>query len=205
MEIIKPQYHIIRPDTLEMGIQELRYIEREARRCYKTEDKITDTSHLKMVKMLRDKHHDAMLGFGELHVEFICDRGVTHELVRHRLCEFAQESTRYCDYGGKGIQVICPDAITQQVNEAYWIWEGAILASEVAYDKLRALGLAPQIARSVLPTCLKTELGVKADFQEWRHIFSQRTALAAHPQMRELLVPLLEEVKQIIPIVFDDL
>lgn len=203
MQIVEPSYRIIRPESPEDAIKELRYIEREARRCYKTEDKITSDSYLKMVKMLRDKRHDAMLGFGELHVEFVCDRGVTHEMVRHRLCEFAQESTRYCDYTGNGIQVICPPDILDNVP-AYNTWVMAMHQAEKAYLDLRE-AFKPQIARAVLPTCLKTEIGWKADFQEWRHIFMQRTASVAHPQMLELMVPLLAEVKQLIPIVFDDL
>lgn len=203
MEIVQPRYRIVRPDTTEMGIQELKYIEREARRCYKTEEKITDDSYLRFVRMLCDRKHNAMLGFGELHVEFVCDRGVTHEMVRHRLCEFAQESTRYCDYTGKGIQVICPEDILAN-PEAYKVWEESILAAENAYNILGEMGFKPQISRSVLPTALKTEIGWKANFQEWRHIFSQRAAKAAHPQMQELMIPLLEEIRTIIPVVFDD-
>lgn len=204
MKEIKPLFRIVRPDTLEMGIQELKFIEREARRCYKSEEAITEDSYLKFVKMLCNKGHNAMLGFGELHVEFICDRGVTHEMVRHRLCEFAQESTRYCDYTGQGIQVICPDEIKNN-PVSYAIWVEAMEHLENAYTRLGEQGHKPQIARSVLPTCLKTEIGWKANFQQWRHIFSQRAAPAAHPQMLELMVPLLAEVKRIIPVVFDEL
>lgn len=204
MDIVKPSFRIVRPFDEVSGIQELKFIEREARRCYKTEEKITEDSYLRFVRMLCSRNHNAMLGFGEMHVELICDRGVTHEAVRHRLCEFAQESTRYCDYTGKGIQVVCPDEIAED-QEAFNIWENAMFVCERAYNDLGALGHKPQIARSVLPTCLKTELGWKANFQEWRHIFSQRTSPAAHPQMRELLVPLLEEARRIIPVVFDEL
>lgn len=204
MEIIQPSYRIVRPDTLEMGIQELKYIEREARRCYKSEDKITDDSYIQRVTNLIKLNHGAMLGFGEMHVEFICDRGVTHEMVRHRLCEFAQESTRYCNYGNSGIKVICPDEIKANADAFERFKEGR-MANEEEYNFYISLGFKPQIARCCLPTCTKTEIGWKADFQEWRHIFSQRAAATAHPQMQELMIPLLAEVKTIIPIVFDDL
>jgi thymidylate synthase (FAD) len=187
-----------------MGIQELKYIEREARRCYKSEEKTTDTSYIDFIRMLRNRNHNAMLGFGELHVEFICDRGVTHEMVRHRLCEFAQESTRYCNYGKKGLTVVCPDEISAN-SEAFSRFIEGRRADEEEYNYYLGLGLKPQIARCCLPTATKTEIGWKANFQEWRHIFEQRASPAAHPQMRELLVPLLEEVKTIIPVVFDDL
>lgn len=206
MELITPGYNIIRPFSHEDAIAELKYIELEARRCYKSEDKITDDSYLKKVQQLRVNNHNAMLGFGELHVEFICDRGVSHEIVRHRIAEYAQESTRYCNYGGKGIQVICPDEIMQHSEpEVFNVWSKAMAESEYAYNQLIDFGLKPQIARSVLPTALKTEIGVKANFQEWRHIFSQRTPATAHPQMREIMVPLLAILKVHIPIVFDDL
>lgn len=204
MEIVKPYFTIIRPDTTEMGIQELKYIEREARRCYKSEDKITETSYLDKVKFLRDKEHDAMLGFGEMHVEFFCDRGVTHEVVRHRLCEFAQESTRYCNYGKSGLKVICPDEIAT-IPEAFERFKEGRMADEDEYNYYLSLGLKPQIARCCLPTATKTEIGWKANFQEWRHIFKQRASIFAHPQMQELVRPLLAEAQRIIPVVFDDL
>jgi thymidylate synthase (FAD) len=204
LEIIKPRYRIVRPDTTEMGIQELKYIEREARRCYKTEEKITEDSYIKFVRMLCDKKHSAMLGFGELHVELVCDRGVTHEMVRHRLCEFAQESTRYCDYGGSGIQVVCPDDILND-PESFERFKTERIANEEEYKFYISRGHKPQIARCCLPTCTKTEIGWKANFQEWRHIFSQRAAKAAHPQMQELMIPLLADIQRLIPVVFDDL
>jgi thymidylate synthase (FAD) len=205
MKIVEPSYEILYPvDDLE-SLSQLRRIELAARTCYKSEDKITVDSYRKFIKMLVDKEHDAMLGFGEMHVKFICDRGVSHELVRHRLCEFAQESTRYCNYKSKGIQVVCPEEVYTKDDDTYAIWEDTMDTLEVAYDKLIESGCKPQIARSVLPTCVKTEIHMKADFQEWRHIFKQRTSVAAHPQMRELMVPLLANVKSLIPVVFDDI
>lgn len=204
MEVIQPSYRIVRPDGIEGALAELRAIEREARRCYTSEGSITDDSWKPFIQRLIKNKHYAMLGFGEMHVEFICDRGVTHEMVRHRLCEFAQESTRYCNYGGGGIKVICPDEIRGN-PQAFAIWREVMAVSEHGYEQLTGMGVKAQIARAVLPTCLKTELGWKANFQEWRHIFSQRAAKTAHPDMRQLMVPLLAEVKHLIPVVFADL
>lgn len=181
----------------------LTLIERAARTCYKSEDRITGQSAPKFVKMLLDRGHHAMLEFGFICVRFVCDRGVSHELVRHRLCAFAQESTRYCDYSGGGILVVRPPEI--RGDALLDAWEDAILTSQEAYDALRREGATPQIARAVLPTCLKTEIVVGANPREWRHIFTLRTAKTAHPQMRELMVPLLAEMKQLVPVLFDDI
>lgn len=204
MQIVKPSYEILYPCDRNHSLAQLRRIERAARTCYKSEDKITSDSYKEFIKMLVDKKHDAMLGFGEMHVFFVCDRGVSHELVRHRLCEFAQESTRYCNYKSGGIQVICPAEIDND-SDIYYEWEDTMNELDEKYKLLIGHGLKPQIARSILPTCVKTEIHMKADFQEWRHIFKLRTSKAAHPQMRELMIPLLAEVKQLIPIVFDDI
>lgn len=209
MIIVTPGFEIlhITPNALET-------IERAARTCYKSEDKIAEGTAEKMVRGLITRGHEAMLEFADITVKFTTDRGVSHEDVRHRLCSFAQESTRYVDYGKAGeIQVVCPADILAGLNdengdlarEAFDTWKAAVVAAESAYNKLRALGLSPQIARSVLPTCTKTELVMKANFREWRHILKLRTSKAAHPQMRELMIPLLEVLRNQVPVIFDDI
>lgn len=182
--------------------------------CYKSEDKITPTSAEKFIKA-RLGAHESVIEHSALTVRFICDRGVTHELVRHRLCAFSQESTRYCNYKG-GVTFIIPpwiDVAEGEYNRDLYIegdiakltWLGSIFEAEESYKILLKEGWTPQQARTVLPNSTKTEIVVTANFREWRHIFKLRCDKAAHPQMRELMLPLLSAVRFNIPVVFDDI
>ncbi len=135
-------------------------------------------------------------------IKFICDRGVSHEIVRHRDASFAQESTRYCNYSkdkfGNEITVIdplmfSPDNEEGSVERQKWLfWKEGIEASERAYFYLLDMGATAQEARSVLPNSLKTEIIMTARNYEWGHFFGLRCDKAAHPQMRELAIPLFE-------------
>jgi thymidylate synthase (FAD) len=192
----------------------LRLMESAARTCYKSEDRITDdgASAVTLITGIRNRGHHAMLEFGNIIVRFITDRGVTHELVRHRLCSFGQESTRWCDYGGKGIRVIPPSGLLADLEaglekgqKGYAVWLRAMEQDQINYDELRDIGYPPEIARSVLPTCLKTEIVVQANPREWRHIFTMRTPFTAHPDMRLLMRPLLHDFSERVPVVFADL
>ncbi len=209
MKIIKPSYQILSDID---GPEILLAIERAGRTCYKSEDKITYDSAQSFIEMLISRGHESVLEHCSLSVLFICDRGVSHEIVRHRLASFSQESTRYCNYSndkfGKQITVICPDFGENGddiISEEEITWEKAMRMSEQYYFKLLKLGCSPQIARSVLPNSLKTEIVVTANLREWRTIFKQRTSKAAHPQMRELMVPLFNEFKFFLPAVFNDI
>ena len=170
--------------------------------------------------MLISKGHEAMLEFGgNITVKFICDRGVSHELVRHRVASFAQESTRYCNYGkDEHIQFIIPvwsdlqEGIINDLNLDCIInsnsirWALSMYQAEANYLYLLNINKrTPQQARSVLPNSLKTEINVSANIREWRHIFKLRTANAAHPDMQALMRPLLDEFKCRIPLLFDDI
>ena len=186
----------------------LKFIESVARTCYKSEGLITTGSAEKFVSKLISSGHEAMIEHVSITVKFICDRGVSHEIVRHRLASFAQESTRYCNYSlkkfGNEITVIEPLFYTHEGLFRIF-WEEQCLMAEEQYFKLLGHGSTPQEARSVLPNSLKTELIMTANLREWRHFLKLRTTKAAHPQMRELTIPLLEELKELIPIVFDDI
>lgn len=166
-----------------MTTDPLGLIERCGRVCYKSEDKITDTSKYKFVEMLLKRGHEAVLEHASATYLLITDRGVTHELVRHRLASYCQESTRYCNYGNE-ITVVEPPGLSDYDAKE---WRQACGIAETCYKNLLAGGQSPQIARSVLPTCLKTEITITANFREWRHIFKLRTSAAAHPQIRELI------------------
>ena len=209
MKIIDPYYEILTPIST-YGTIELEQIERAARTCYKSEDQITDQgeSAKKLIKKLIDKGHEAMLEHSILSVKFVCDRGISHELVRHRLASFAQESTRYCNYSndkfGKEISVIRPCFLAPNTF-AYEIWMYSMRKAEYIYFMLLEEGLSPQEARSVLPNSLKTEVVMTANYREWRHFLKLRCDASAHPQMRELAIPLAKELKERIPVIFDDI
>lgn len=206
MKVIKPGYEILTPITGD----ELKAIERAGRTCYKSESKITENSAKVFVNKLIKNKHEAMLEHGSLSVKFICDRGVSHELVRHRLASFAQESTRYCNYSqdkfGYELTFIKPCFWDEGSNELH-MWTIAMQNAEDMYLWMIKNGATPQEARSVLPNSIKTEVIMTANYREWRHFFNLRAARAtgpAHPQMEELTIPLLKELKNLIPEVFDD-
>lgn len=227
MRIIEPSYEIL-TEISEGGIKELQHIEKIGRVCYKSEDKITEDSESakKFVKMLIGRGHEAMIEHSSLSVKFTVDRGVSHELVRHRIASFAQESTRYCNYSkdkfDNGITFIKPfffDTRNLEKNGLYKIsdeemtklrykeilWENQMKSAEEAYLKLIGEGATPQEARSVLPNSTKTEITITANYREWRNFFKLRTAKAAHPQMVQVTRPLLKELKTRLPIIFDDI
>lgn len=198
MKIVEQSHEI-----LSIPADLLKTIEKAGRTCYKSEDKITKDSVEKFVAMLIKRGHHAMIEFGDIIVKFITNRGITHELVRHRLCSFAQESTRYVNYGGKQMEFIRPIWLEEDGPGA--TWANAMWAAKDGYQSLIRSGWRPEQAREVLPNSLKTEIVMKANIREWRHILNLRTAKAAHPQMRALMRPLLEELKIKVPVVFDDI
>ena len=207
MKVIKPSFQILTPIYEERN-NILRQIESAARTCYKSEDKMTDESASKMVKNLINRQHLAMLEHAHITVKFICDRGVSHEIVRHRLASYAQESTRYCNYSlGKfdeEIVVIEPFFFKEGTPE-YLAWYSACEFSEKAYMELIKMGRSPQEARSVLPNSLKTEIVVTMNIREWIHFFNLRaigTTGAPHPQMKEIALRVLEVFSEALPEIF---
>lgn len=193
------------------GQKMLEKIEQVARTCYKSEGKIQEGSAAKMVASLIKSGHEAMLEHASVTVKFVVDRGISHELVRHRLASFAQESTRYCNYSkddfGSEITFIIPEYLEYK-SEGWNIWKESMKQAEDAYFKMLDFGLSPQQARAVLPNSLKTEVVMTANLREWRHFFKLRalgTTGKPHPQMLEVAVPLLKDMKNLIPVVFDDL
>lgn len=213
MIIIDPSFEIL-SDISDGGIEELQKIEKAARICYKSEDKITDDgeSAKKIVSALIKSGHEAMIEHSQLTVKFICDRGVSHELVRHRLFSFAQESQRYCNYGkdkfGVNVTFIRPcfwDDNDDHTKRFYNMWVDQCEKAEEKYLQMLSLGAKPQEARTVLPNSTKTEIVVTGNYREWRAFFKLRVDNAAHPQMRQLTIPLLKELKEKIPVIFDDI
>ena len=206
MKIIKPSYEILTPIS-DGGIGELKRIEQAARICYESEHRITEDGESAkiLVKNLIKNEHYAPIETSQLSVKFVCDRGVSHELVRHRLSSFCQSSTRYCNYSndvfGNEITVIEPFFYNKRPLE-YETWKISCEMAEKAYFELLRCGSTPQEARTVLPNSLATKIVVTANYREWLHIFKLRCAPDAHPQMREIMIPLRNKMKELIPIIF---
>jgi len=206
------------------GKEMLKKIERAGRTCYKSEDKITDDSARQFcLNMLKSGHH-SVIEHHNITVRIITNRGVTHEIVRHRLASYSQESTRYCNYGGDDLVFILPVwmdnyalPLDQSINADALFIEGpshleapdaflySLYQAELSYKYLLQEGWQPQCAREVLPNALKTELVMTANIREWRHFFSLRCSKAAHPQMRDLAKSMLLGFCSNIPAMFDDL
>lgn len=221
MRIIKSSYEILTPISSE-GQTELKHIEKIGRVCYKSEDKISEDeeSAKKFVSMLINSGHEAMIEHSSLSVKFIVDRGVSHELVRHRIASFAQESTRYVNYAKDKFGSECNfidlrpgieldnKMKNMTAGEMAFVlkeWHEAMEDAEKHYMKMIELGATPQIARSVLPNSTKTEITITANYREWRNFFKLRVPHNVHPQMREVTVPLLKELKEKLPVIFDDI
>lgn len=205
MQIVEAGYEIL--DTLN-GEEILKKIERVARVCYKSEDKITEGSAEKMVRALIKSNHLAMLEHFSFSVKFIVDRGISHEIVRHRVASFAQESTRYCNYEKSGAVAFIKPCYLGYDTTPFDNWVDSCMRAERDYLDMLDNGYTPQEARAVLPTSLKTEVVMTANLREWRHFFSLRACGSTgkpHPQMLEVAVPLLKELRERVPVVFDDL
>ena len=175
-------------------------IERAGRTCYKSEDRITPDSARLFAGKMREHGHHAMIEHAVASFRIITDRGISHEIVRHRVASFAQESTRYCNYSddkfGGDITVILPPGPSDEDGYRAWFgnWFASCRSAERNYFAMLKAGCSPQIARSVLPTCLKTELVMTANFREWLHFIALRGAKAAHPQIR----PIAHEINRIL-------
>lgn len=183
----------------------LAIIENAGRTCYKSEAKITEGSARRFARMLVKSGHESVIEHAVAGVRFITNRGVTHELVRHRLAAYSQESTRYVNYGNEEMAFIRPVWWETSGEAQKSIFLEACQAAESHYNKLLACGWKPQQAREVLPNSLKTEIVVTANLRQWRHIFRLRTAKTAHPQIRELMCSCLKGFQEQAPILFDDL
>ena len=203
MRIIKPGVEIMTPTD---GI--LQHLERCGRVCYKSEDKIADGTAEKFIAGIIKRGHDAVLEHASITVKFTCDRGVSHEIVRHRMASYCQESSRYCNYSKDGfggeITVIRPLYLAEG-TEGWQHWKEACWTAERRYFELLNWGCTPQEARAVLPNSLKTELIMTANIREWRHFLRLRCDKAAHPQMREVALMLLDKLRKAVPVCFDDI
>lgn len=203
MKIVKPFIVVEQPID---GMEILKHIEKTGRTCYKSEERITGESAIAFVRDIIKRGHESVLEHFSISVRVICDRGVSHEIVRHRIASYSQESTRYCNYSkdqhGNELTFIDP-CFWPEGHLLRLEWMTQMMAAEQSYLALIAAGASPQEARSVLPNSLKTELVMTMNLREWRHFFLLRTAPAAHPQMREVANMIHQELKSKIALVFD--
>ncbi|MDR2504628.1 MAG: FAD-dependent thymidylate synthase [Oscillospiraceae bacterium] len=205
MNIIEPSYKIT--DDID-AVALMKRVEAAGRICYKSEGATTEGSYAKFIASRVKQGHESILEHEKVSVLIVCDRGVSHELVRHRIASYTQESTRYCNYGkskfGGELTFIRPFFFKEDSPE-YVLWITAMRNAEASYMRLLDSGASPEMARSVLPNSIKTEILVTMNLREWRHFFRMRTDAAAHPQMRQLAIPLLMECARMMPPVFGDI
>lgn len=206
MKIIEPSATLIRPHEGH-GITCLRFIEQMARISHKSEDAQTEDSWKKFIEIVVMQHGDfSVIEHATATVIFRVDRGISHELVRHRLFSYTQESTRFVN-GRKaypeGLEFIAPENVTGL--EAQMIMSNQLLESERKYFQLLESGVRPQEARAVLLNALASTIGMTGNLRNWRWFFLARTTKESHPDMRRVTIPLLEQFKQRIPILYDDI
>ena len=183
----------------------LRKLEYCGRVCYKSEDKIARGSAETFIRNIIKRGHESVLEHVSFTVKFIVDRGVSHEIVRHRIASFSQESTRYCNYAKADEIAVIRPCFWSENDPKYMNWEAAMLSAERFYMSLIESGASPQEARSVLPNSLKTEVVMTANIREWRHFLKLRTSPAAHAQIREVAIKLLKMLQEKAPVLFDDI
>lgn len=207
MKIVKSSYRIWEADIIgpEFGVQMLRKIEYIGRISHRSEDRITNDSYDRFLRSVVLSHGDmSIIEHASVTVEFEVDRGITHELVRHRLAAFTQESTRFVNYDKPEHE---PRFIEPEFREYADRETWALHMDDVnrRYELMIRRGEAPQIARSVLPNALASKIVVTMNLRMWRHFFIMRTSREAHPQMREVVDPLLADFQAYIPILYEDI
>lgn len=186
----------------------MRHIERAGRVCYKSESKISDTSAEKFIANIIKSGHESVIEHVGITFKIICDRGVSHEIVRHRLASYSQASTRYCDYSAEkfdGELTFIKPCYWSDDDENYLLWRQTMEQLERVYLTMRKNGARPEEARSILPNSLMTELFMTANLREWRHFLKLRTANRAHPQMREIACPIYKILNDNLPVLFADI
>lgn len=204
MKIIEPSWKLIRPANQAEGIDQLRFIELMARISHRSEEKQALDTWERFIKAVVLEHGDwSVVEHSSATVIFRVNRGVTHELVRHRLFSYTQESTRFVN-GRKsypeGLEFILPAK-----DETEAVLYNSLVDSEEAYLRLLDQGYRPQEARAVLPNALAATIAVTGNLRNWRHILLMRTSKETHPDFKQVMIPLLDEFKRRVPLLFDDI
>ncbi len=212
MITVKPEIEIIDMADYQMILKK---IERIGRVCYKSEGRIGEGTAERFISGIIKSGHESVIEHESVTVKVICDRGVTHEIVRHRVASYSQESTRYCNYSKDKFQnqISVIDLATgfgydlddPADRRKYEIWIAAMESAEKYYFEMLSAGASPQEARSILPNSLKTELVMTMNLREWRHFLRLRHTSAAHPQIREIAGQILEVFQKELPAFFGDI
>jgi thymidylate synthase (FAD) len=218
MKVIEPSFDIVDPLNQTEGVRLLQKIERMARISHRSEEKQTTETWEKFIRAVVVGHGDySVIEHASATVIFRVDRGITHELVRHRLFSFTQESTRFVKYGvstsvdatltqyGHGMEFICPSEVYKPDRSRFATFEWAVTEAEKNYMAMLADGVRPQEARSILPNSLAATIAVTGNLRNWRHFFLMRTSKETHPDFRRVTIPLLEQFQQLIPILYEDI
>lgn len=235
MRIIEPYAKIMRPGRVK---EDLSLIEYAGRISHRSEEDMREDTWERFINNVVIRHGDwSIVEHVSVQVEMVVDRGISHELVRHRIGSYTQESTRFVNYAKKmppsfiypKVEIKCehclkghepimnpsfktedtwshPSPMTGFPDCAYDpFWLYSISTAERSYQKLLLSGWRPQEARSVFPNALATKIVVTYNLRMWRHFFIMRTTKEAHPQMRQVTIPLLAEFKSLVPLLFDDI
>ena len=205
MQIIEPSVQL--EDEIN-GTEIIKKIERIGRVCYKSENNITEDSAERFIKNIIKNGHESVLEHVSITLRVICDRGVSHEIVRHRIASYSQESTRYCNYSKDKFEneiTFIKPCFWNKGEMNYILWKEYCETTERVYKEMLEHGATPEQARSILPNSLKTEIVMTMNLREWRHFFKLRCSKRAHIQMRQIANMILDEFKKEIPIIFDDI
>ncbi|MBR6014385.1 MAG: FAD-dependent thymidylate synthase [Selenomonadaceae bacterium] len=205
MKIIEPSVELVQELDAE---KIMKHIERAGRVCYKSESRISDKSAEKFIANIIKSGHESVIEHVSITFKIICDRGITHEIVRHRLASYSQESSRYCDYSNDkfdGELTFIKPCFWTEDDENFKLWKQTMETLEKNYLAMRKNGVRPEQARSILPNSLKTEIFMTANLREWRHFLKLRTSNRAHPQMREVALKIYDILNKNLPVIFSDI
>lgn len=209
MKFIEPSVEILSSTGQDTIIDQLKIIELAGRNCYKSEDKITEDSYNKMIAMLRMRKHESVLEHGNVTVRMIGSRAFTHQLIRHRLAAYSQESQRYVNYSkdkhGNSISFIKPIGYEDWSDNLKESFVTGLLDAESCYLEMVSDGMKAEDARGVLPNQTKTEIVVTMNLRAWRHFFSMRCDKHAQSEIRHIAKLLLAQMFETMPVIFQDL
>lgn len=200
--IVEPHGTILTPEA---EIRDFpRRLEVAGRTCYKSEKNLTPDSADRFIRMIMKSGHHSVIEHCSITARLVGDRSMSHQLVRHRIASYSQESQRYCNYGKKGFQVILPPTIAE--SPRLGLWEDQMNSAYEHYLWLLEAGIPPEDARSVLPNATKTEVVTTYNLRQWRWVFGQR-ALNSHAQwqIKEIMMGLLRKMYELAPVLFEDL
>ena len=203
MKIIKPLIEVEDYD----GIKIMKNIERACRTCYRSEGMITDDSYKRLLTNCLNRGHESVLEHEKITVRMTCDIGVYKDLTRHRFGSFSIESTRYCNYGKDKFdnEIKFIDPCNMDEKELFNEWYSACTEIEQRYLKMAELGATPDQMRMILPHSTAAQVTMTCNIREWRHILTLRCSQAAHPAIRQILIPLLLKFKKDMPELFSDI